>query len=199
MPRTEIIKKEIYKFDELSKEAKEKALENIRCSDYMDYGWWDGTLEEFKDDCDKIGIDIETNEIEFNLDRGASFGLSNNGISINDNYIKKELKLKKKPYVDVKFNVRKIGYYHVEFPSMGWHQSDSNSDGWYEVIIEDANESNKKRIETLVGEMISKLCDLCNEYYHKLENEYEYMGSDEYIIEMIEANDWEFSADGSRA
>lgn len=52
----------VYPFDELSEDAKEKAIENL-ASINVDYDWWECTLEDAKN----IGIKIT----ELELDRGS--------------------------------------------------------------------------------------------------------------------------------
>jgi len=56
--KTETIK--IYKFEELSKDAKETAIENERNDEfYLSYDWFDGLHEEFKEELNTIGVDCE--------------------------------------------------------------------------------------------------------------------------------------------
>ncbi len=62
MPRERIRKDIVYKFEELSEDSQQKALELL--SDInVDYDWWDSTYDNAKN----IGLEIT----EFDLDRGA--------------------------------------------------------------------------------------------------------------------------------
>lgn len=54
--------KTVYKFDELSDSAKEKARDWYRGGS-LDYEWWDGVYE----DAERVGLKIK----EFDIDRGA--------------------------------------------------------------------------------------------------------------------------------
>ena len=193
--RTKEIK--LYKFNELNKEAQEKAITNnydINSSD----DWYEPELEMFAEDAKKIGFDIEPGEIEFDLDRGANFGIRPDGISVIDEYIKKELGLKTKPWVDIKFNVRKIGMQHQEFPHDRWFHSNENSRGWYEVIDKRGKPYGDK-IKKLCDTMIDKLCDLCAEYFKRIQDSYEGAMSEDAIKETLIANDYEFTEEGDMA
>ena len=189
----------LFTFDELSEKAKEKAIQNWMSTDYIYDGWWDFIYDNFREDAKKIGLDVETNEIEFNLDRGANFGIGRDGISVDDDYIKKELKLKKKPYVDIEFRVRKIGMQHQEFPRDRWFNSSENSNGWYVVHMEGVSEKDKPKVGELVEKMIGQLCELCSKSFDDLREEYKHVCSEEYVKDMIIANDYEFEEDGTRA
>ena len=53
-----IVETKVYTFDELSDEAKQKAIEHWR-EGYLDYDWWDAVYED-ADQCAKIlGINID--------------------------------------------------------------------------------------------------------------------------------------------
>lgn len=56
----------VYKFDELSAEAQEKALQGMRFWDVEDFEWWEFTYEDAKN----VGIKITS----FDLDRGNITG-----------------------------------------------------------------------------------------------------------------------------
>lgn len=61
--RTETITKEIYSFDELSPEAKEKAIEKIRNDEgYLDYGWWEFVYEDWVEKLAEHGFDATETE-----------------------------------------------------------------------------------------------------------------------------------------
>lgn len=58
MPR--IKERTLYKFDELSDEAKAHAIEKAReGTAYLDYEWWDGVFDDFEEIAKLIGITID--------------------------------------------------------------------------------------------------------------------------------------------
>lgn len=188
----------VYTFNELSTAAQQKAIDKISNSDYIYDQWWDYIYDNFKSDAAEFGVDIDANEITFNLDRGSFFGVDAEGVTINDEFVKKTLKLKNMPYIDIKFNVAKVGLQHIEFPRDRWHHSKDNDSGWYELIMENVSSKMKPKVKELVAGMMDKLSDLCAKSYEDLRAEYDHMLSDEYIRDMIEANDYEFEEDGTR-
>jgi hypothetical protein len=63
----EIVKKfNVYKFQELSDKAKEKALEKMYEIN-IDNDWWDFLYEGFKEELHEVGLDCDT--FYFSLDR----------------------------------------------------------------------------------------------------------------------------------
>ena len=58
--------------------------------------------------------------------------------------------------------------------------------------------------EEYCNEIVEKIIDFIDEdiftysdkVYRRLEDEWDYQNSDEYILEMIDANDYEFTEDG---
>lgn len=193
--RTKTVK--LYKYDELSEEAKEQVLENFRRDNqYINDDWYDYLFDGFIEDAAKIGFDIEKSEITFSLGRDAHFGIRKNGISVNDGFIKKELGLKKEIWTDMKFNVNKIGYYKQEFPHDRWFDSSENAVGWYETIVECKNKDTVQKIQLFADDMLLNLVELCSKYYKKVYDEWNHIMSDEYIIEDIENNEYKFTENG---
>src|SRR5689334_19678539 len=60
------IRTKIYKFSELTEDAKKKAIENL--SDInADYSWWDFVYEDFDQFCSLIGIEVDLKKTNFTL------------------------------------------------------------------------------------------------------------------------------------
>lgn len=158
--RTHKIK--LYKFDELSDESKQKALEGLGDIN-VGYEWWDTTFY----DANMIGLKITA----FELDRGMSI----------DGYITQDM-------TDVIKNIR-LNHFSTETNAIADE---------YEARL------NEIRLITLDDDLYDAEQDLGVEfgdellevYLSSLKAEYEYLFSDEAIIETIEANDYEFTADG---
>src|SRR5690606_10902815 len=55
-----IIETKVYQLHELSSEAQEKAIENLRNHEgYLDYKWWDSTYEDVKTIAALFGLEID--------------------------------------------------------------------------------------------------------------------------------------------
>lgn len=146
--RVEHITREWYKFDELSGESKERALEELAYIN-VDNEWWDCT----QDDAREIGLNITS----FELDRYQ--------------HITGEL-------LDSIANIcEAILANHGE------------SCGTYKIAKKFRHRTGEDNEELFLKELL-------NEYLSILNNEYEYLTSEESIVETIESNEYEFSIDG---
>lgn len=161
----------LYSFNELSNEAKEKAISNL-IDINVNYEWWGSTY----DDAKNIGLKITS----FNLDRNrhakGEFILSANEVAqniIND---------------------------HGE--SCETYKTASNfMDEWQPVFNDYMNEESDKyessesenELQMLEDEFLESILE---DYSIILQNESEYLQSDEAIIETIEANGYTFTESG---
>jgi len=184
--RTEQI--EIYKFEDLSEEAKEKAIEDLRNNEfYLDYKWFDYLYEDFKEELKDKGINCNT----------FYFDLYRNEFSID------------KPYIEdkEKFLKNAIGSkYLIMFNLENKEFEVSLSENCYtnfEILEneEETNEEYKIRIEqeTQINEEADDyLNDLKRDFLNRLNKDYEYLLSDEAIREHIEANEFEYLKNGEQ-
>ena len=165
--RTETI--EIFKFEELSEEAKQKAIEKMYDIN-VSHNWWEFTYEDAK----RIGLEING----FDLGRGSYINsemlwggievvesiLEEHGEGCDTHTLAKEYKEKYKA-LDKKYTED-------------------------ETLCDFEEES---------FELDSDLKeDLQDAYLKMLRNEMEYLMSEEAIIETIESNDYEFTANGEQ-
>ena len=203
--RTETIK--IYKFKELSEEAKEKAIEKFY--DFNIYeGWWEHVYEMYKED--ETGFDID--KIYFSgfwsQGDGAMFEGSPNEDILNfitpgyrtgygnERYEKnwsRVIKLIKNGDINIYGSFKHSGRYY---------QSKSYSDNLDAEMTNDWYGKNYSNIEDICEDILYEIReyyeDLCNKIYHSLEQEYEYYTSREAIEESIIANEYEFTEDGEQ-
>lgn len=171
MPRTIHTETTVYKFDELSDDAKQTAVERLYDIN-VDYDWWEYTHI----DAEEIGCKISG----FDTGRGGTCGLvckdacrtarlilANHGDEC-DTY-----KLAKKYAND-----------HGKI----MEEADKDEEG--ELTDEYA-------VDTLLDELDAEFeRSLGEEYLSLLRQEYEYLTSHEAIIDTITANDYEFTEDG---
>lgn len=163
-----------YKFDELSAKAKEKAIEWAYYLN-VDYDWWTFTYE----DADRIGLKIN----EFDIDR--------------QNYCKAEFISgpEECAYLIEKEHGENCGTYNAAKDYLAAR----------DVVIDGAarDENGDFEDEYEVNENLDKLDReflkiLQAEYLSSLRSEYEYLTSEESIIEIIRSNEYEFTAEGKR-
>jgi len=172
--RTQVIKKVLYKFEELTEEQKENAIEKL--SDInVDFDWWQFIYE----DAERIGLKITG----FDIDRGSyckgSFILSASEVAQN---IFNEHGEKCETYKTA------MSFMEEWQPVFNDYMDESSPN--YE-----SGKSEDKLME-LEDEFLKSLLE---DYRIMLSHEYDYQTSKEAIIETIKANDYEFDENGNLA
>jgi hypothetical protein len=183
--RTETI--QLYNFEELSEKSKENAIEDFRESNYTDYEWWEWMHEDFHEKLKEIGIDCSN--FNWELDRGRNFEMD-------------------EPYIaDVKLFLKSAGFQKqliiakLQESDFDVESVDIDEDG--KISIDYGEEDEKLGTKEMFGEDLDeRLTDylqcVLDGFLKRLEEEYNYMGSDEYIREELVNNEWEFTEDGKR-
>lgn len=161
----------VYQFDELSETAQQKAIEE--CSEFnVSYNWWDCTYE----DAERIGLKIT----EFDLDRNR--------------HCKGEFNLSACEVAQNIFNEH--GENCETFKTATKFMKE-----WQPIFSGYMNESHENyesgENEDKMMELESDfLHDLLEDYSIMLQDEYEYLTSEEAIIETIKASEYEFLETG---
>lgn len=195
--RTEIIERKLYKFEELSEEAKDKAIEKLYDIN-IDYDWWDSDFYDFKEIGKIMGIKI-TN-IYF-----SGFSYQGDGACFEGEYFYNKGCLKElKEYAptDEKLHqiakdlqlIQKDAFYHLY--AYVKHRGHYNHEMCTEIDVRnDVNELTNEQDEQIKD----ALRDFMRWIYRQLEKQYEYLTSEEAIKETIEANEYEFTDNGELA
>ena len=171
-----IIETKVYRFKELDKQAKEKAIENNRETFVMD-SWW----EFVEYDLEQVGFKL----VEFDLGRR--------------DYVKLEM------YYALDKICDKIMEFHGD--NCETYKIAERYSKEYKLIqddMESLNDMDTDKNEHDLTILVHKTQDLEEEFLKEmseealsmLKNEYEYLTSRESIIEMFEANEYEFTEDG---
>ena len=166
----------IYKFNELSDEAKETAIENWR-EDGIGYGWWDCTYE----DAEQAGLKLT----EFDIDRGGY--CKGDFVKYAENTANKilaehgeECETYQTATDFINESAKLLEKYLPELDEGGYDENESERD---------------EAQQELDAEFLRSILE---DYRIMLQNEYEYLNSDEAISETIECNEYEFTEDGGR-
>lgn len=165
------IKINLYKFSELSEDAKQTAVDKMRDIN-VSHDWWDSTYE----DAAQIGLKITSFGLDRNRHAKGEFTLSacevaqnifnNHGETCETYKTAKEFMSELQPVFDSYMD-----------------ESDEN----YE------SKEGEDRLMELENDFLN---DILEDYSIILQHEYEYLQSDEAIIETIEANDYDFTENG---
>ena len=178
--RTITITKELYKFEELTEEAKEKALDSLRDTN-VDWDWWDCEPDWFNESSfNPIGLSVS--QMYFDLDRADYIAFDSVDVVDARALLKaagydlrtKEAKEALLSGISITFETN---------TNLAAGRVTAGNLGTYE---------NMEKIEELVYSTARKCLA-------KLRAQYEYLLSDEAIIETIEANEWEFTREGALA
>ena len=166
------IRTKIYKFSELSKEAQQKAIENLS-SINVDYEWWEGIYEDAKN----AGLEITS----FDIDRGNCTGLFIESAAYTANKIIEEHGAVCETHKTATNFLSECKEIKAKAEVEG---KDGDEDYWFSDEIEELEQDFLK--------------SLLEDYRIMLRNEYEYLTSEIAIKETIEANDYEFTREGKQ-
>ena len=191
---------ELFKFEELSKEAQAVAIENNRgvFTEYQD--WYEDVYEDFKENHKEFEIDKIYFSGFHSQGDGAMFEYSDisdelfceaiDSLKISD-WKKRFLKINCTIYARGKHS----GHYYHEKCCNHVLEVENQFRSDYPNIEEFIDESEISIIEFI----INKYETLARKLYKQLEEDYNSRMTDEYISESIIANELEFHADGKDA
>lgn len=160
----------VYKFEELSEKAQEKAIENLYDIN-SDYDWWHSCYDQFNEELGEIGIKCET--FYFELDRA-------NSIYMEKPFIVDVQKFLKFAGVDM----RKKLYKELLDCGIAIETKHVGGGTAYNKIYED-----EKLDDALQG--------LLSDFLSSLQSEYDFITSPEVIKETIINNEYDFLEDGT--
>ena len=161
----------VYKFEELSENAKKTAIEKLYDIN-VDHDWWDSVY----DDANTIGCKIKG----FDTDRGNHCDLK-----CDDAHETARLIVENHGET---CDTRKLADEYLKDHDKIIDEAERDEDGEL---------SDEHAVDKLLDELNAEFQRaLGEEYLSILRKEYEYLTSEEAIIETIEANEYEFTEDG---
>ena len=192
----------LYRFEELDKKTQEKVLDDNRYT-LTTGNWYASTLSFWEDNLTKMGFmspDIEFSGF-YSQGDGAPFTAMCDAVQIMDTMVRcyghdygwdyKQvrlwLELSEKDLIT--FDVHKQNHYPYK-----------NSVNYsVEHLFTDVSDIFVKKCAIKdLSDYFSAWCnELCGAIYEDLQNEYEYLVSDDAIVEFFDANEFEFLADGT--
>lgn len=181
----------LYRLSELSPSAREKAIGSL--SDInVDYDWWqdDGLIDLSKQEInsrhlqkDYKGLLFSWSKIYFDIDRGSYLQFIDLVVSDN-NVFRKFLRIPKSLWQNV--------YFRFENSHGNWNQS--NTKIVFENQYNDRDFTSKQ--QSILDIATSIFDDKISEGLSNLKQQYEFLTSEEQIIETIEANSYKFTEEG---
>lgn len=173
--RKRIREDNVYKFEELTEDGQEKALENLGDIN-VDHGWWNGVYDDAENIWLKItSFDIDRHEIDGKFEEYAST-VANKILA--DHGPDCETVRTAKEYI-------KERDAQIELERILWAKDGEAPD---EFDPDDVD------LDEVAGEFRHSLLE---DYLIMLRKEYEYLTGKEAIIETIKANEYEFTEEGN--
>jgi len=193
-------KTKVYKFNELSDDAKVVALDWGRYSDPFFNDWSEFIIDDFHERMMGIGINIEKGTIDWNTESPGSTDFEatvSTAKILKNKYpnwaIADPLKLLvdaeeegvmetryKDQYLDIDLNYDELAIAMKPHVELCLQRNTIGAEGFLRKMIEDMIE------------------DFRLELGKRLKDEYEYMGTDEYVTEELLANEYEFTKEGNK-
>lgn len=181
------IRTKVYKFDELSEQAKQVAIEEHRDIN-VDWDWYEPMFEGFKEQLEEVGfydVDIFFSGF-YSQGDGASFDGKINPLKFAETENEKRVaKLIDNGLLEG-FTIEKTSY-----ASHYSHEKTRYVDVWRD---------DRKNIDSVLVSLCEKIeakrLELSKQIYNDLYKAYEELQSDEFISETLVANDYEFLSNG---
>ena len=200
----------VYKYDELSESAQQKARERY-LEDGLDYSWWDFSYEDFARVAEILGIDLSLKAIPLMNGKHryepeiyfTGFYSQGSGSSFVGAYrYAKGAVAKIKAYAPQDEELHRLAQALQDIQCKHFYRLEaritSRRDAAISVDVSDREDPYKD-----VGDAESELADLMNDFndwmFKRLQDEYEYLTSDEAVEESIVANEYEFDEYGNWA
>lgn len=183
------------RYDELTEEAKESAIDSM--SDInVDHEWWDDTIEDIRHEwVEKYGIDFKPEGVYFDLyppRRVMYFGRDSIWV---DN--QRRLLAAISPSIALEMALEQSEMGHILY----FHTAPTGRINGETHLIVDDYDNAEDRIAplALTDELVDDwFKDICGDFRRRLESEWEYLTSREAVEETIIANEYEFDVEGSR-
>ena len=217
---SKVIEVEIYKYGELSESAQQKAREWY--IEGMDYEWWEGTYEMAKEDGKEKGFYIDkiyfsgfcsqgdgaswTGQVDVRqwLETNVpdSIGLSAWCQLIQEDIISKHVKVEANnahychestmSFQDVWDETGVEDDYQMQLPSIFKGMTIANL---FDIIATDTD-CIYKDVDGITQAITESGKDYARDIYQRLREEYEYLCSEEMMIDHFECNDYHFTNEG---
>jgi len=218
------IEVEVFKYDELSDSAKAKARDWY--IEGMDYEWWEGVYESVKEDGYELGFCVD--DIRFSGFCSQGDGASWLGQVDVRQWLEKHCAdsigvsawcaLIQEDVVSKHIQVTQNSNHYSHHETMGFanveDHTDEFTDDWqmeltsifkgmevqhlFDIIVTD-DTCPYKSVDDITTAIAISAKDYAKDIYHRLREEYEYLCSEEMMMDHFEANDYFFDSDGRLA
>jgi hypothetical protein len=210
----EIIEIPVYRLDELSDEAKEKACAWYR-EGVFDYDWYECVYEDFERICKILGICLDTRAVRLcgGGTRGrpciwfSGFWSQGDGACSEGRYSHAKAALRKirehapkdeelHHIADALQAIQRRNFFQLH--AIVTHRGRAHHENSMAISVERDSPVSQEMTTDAEDAVIEALRDLACWLYGQLEREYEYLTCDAVVDEAIVANEYTFTEDGHR-
>ncbi len=191
----------LYKFDELTEEAKQKSIEENRYINTEHWCWWHDVEDQFKDKMAKLGYEVE--KIYFSGFSSQGDGACFEGkVSIDEWLLAHKLGRKYRALLNYCRNyggyvtIAQQGHYYHE-KSMTFTESDTLCNYYY-LDYDRLGEKVGKQIDEVMELIETEAEEVARELYKDLEAESDYLMSDDVIADVLTTNEYDFLKEGGQ-
>ena len=201
----------IYHFDELSDEAKQTAIDSNRSWSVQDFEWWDSSYEAFAEVAELFGLDIRQTiksltDGTFRYDPTiyfSGFSSQGDGACFEGDYSYKKGAIESTKHafptdseliriVQDLQTLQQRNFYQLTAAAK--HRGCYNHSGCMDITVSRAD---GKAVSDDDEESLKQLMrDFADWIYSSLEEEHDYLTSDEAVAESLRTNEVEFTVDG---
>ena len=177
---------EVYKFSELSEEAREKALIQLYDINVF-HDWYRDELDYYATQWEEeYGITFKPEDVCFDLDNRRSLYFHGNSIEV----------VNQEKFIKYHKLGRQLRYREVRFDFDTHYYGGGDGRTSLEMTIYDDDDIKQRPELDLPVDFDDWFRSICEDLISDLRKQYEYITSEEAIIETIEINDYGFTEDG---
>lgn len=195
--RTETTTRTLFQFNELSEDAQERAIQRFRDIN-TDHEWYDSTVESLAEELENIGFNDP--QISFSGFWSQGDGASFTSKRANVESLIEALKDSPHHRKYKRFLTKIADYLSVTVERINHRYSHQYS---ARAVVDSCLPGRRVHLDALINrfedDVESLRLELSNTIYETLEKEYEFLTSDQIVIETIEANEYEFLECGTLA
>jgi hypothetical protein len=189
----------VYSFAELSGKVQQNVLDILYDINISDEFWYESILDEFVEILHIIGFDTRSKDIQF-----CGFGSQGAGLSFTGHYSYAKNSLHKiiaefPTWVDLHSSIKDLqaiqrrNFYRIEGDLYRYSHHYCHE----QTVKFDCDRYSASFSVELDNDMTEIFRSIMQEFYSKLSEEYDYLSSEESIIETIKASNYEFYIDGN--
>jgi hypothetical protein len=175
-------------YDELSEEAKDRVTEELGDIN-VDYGWWEYLVEEVRSEwVERYGIDFELDGLCFDLGYRRELYFSKGKIWVDS---QRRLLSALAPEIVLEMELDE----EADFPFTFYFVTHHCGGGSAKTVLQLEDWRDEETVEFPV-DVEEWFDDLCQDFWRRLQKEYDDLTSREAIEDTIRVNEYKFTQDG---